>query len=121
MTATLPGAATATRSLETIRADFPALARREGAHRVAYFDGPGGTQVPTVVAEAVTDYLLHHNANTHWAYPTSTESDAITTPFLTTTAPTGTSPAAAAKRACASARAIQAASSNMAYAGPGSA
>jgi cysteine desulfurase family protein (TIGR01976 family) len=28
------------------------------------------------VAEAVTDYLLHHNANTHWAYPTSAETDA---------------------------------------------
>jgi cysteine desulfurase family protein (TIGR01976 family) len=44
---------------------------------VAFFDGPGGTQVPRVVAAAMTDYLLHHNANTHWAYPTSVETDAL--------------------------------------------
>jgi cysteine desulfurase family protein (TIGR01976 family) len=44
---------------------------------VAYFDGPGGTQVPTPVAEAVTRYLYHHNANTHWNYPTSAETDAM--------------------------------------------
>ena len=65
------------RSLDDIRADFPALARHENGHAVAYFDGPGGTQVPRAVADAVTDYLLHHNANTHWAYPTSTETDAM--------------------------------------------
>jgi cysteine desulfurase family protein (TIGR01976 family) len=64
-------------SVDAIRAHFPALARREGAHPVAFFDGPGGTQVPRVVAEAMTDYLLHHNANTHWAYPTSVETDAM--------------------------------------------
>ncbi|HEX6598337.1 MAG TPA: cysteine desulfurase-like protein [Gemmatimonadaceae bacterium] len=58
-----------------IRAHFPALVRREGAHPVAYFDGPGGTQVPTTVADAVRSYLLEHNANTHWAYPTSIETD----------------------------------------------
>ena len=64
-------------SVEAIRAQFPALARREGDHHVAYFDGPGGTQVPRGVAEAMTYYLLHHNANTHWAYPTSVETDAL--------------------------------------------
>jgi cysteine desulfurase family protein (TIGR01976 family) len=64
-------------NLETIRAQFPALARQHNGHPVAYFDGPGGTQVPRVVAEAMTDYLFRHNANTHWAYPTSEETDAI--------------------------------------------
>ncbi len=64
-------------SVDTIRAHFPALARHEGAQPVAFFDGPGGTQVPRVVADAMTDYLLHHNANTHWAYPTSAETDAM--------------------------------------------
>ena len=58
-----------------IRAHFPALVRREGALPVAYFDGPGGTQVPLTVADAVRSYLLEHNANTHWAYPTSIETD----------------------------------------------
>ena len=45
-------------------------------HPVAYFDGPGGTQVPRAVVEAMSDYLLHHNANSHWAFPTSEETDA---------------------------------------------
>ncbi|MEO8620287.1 MAG: cysteine desulfurase-like protein [bacterium] len=65
------------KTLDAIRADFPALARLENGHPVAYFDGPGGTQVPRAVADAVSDYLLHHNANTHWAYPTSAETDAM--------------------------------------------
>jgi cysteine desulfurase family protein (TIGR01976 family) len=65
------------RTVEEIRRDFPALARREQGQPVAYFDGPGGTQVPGAVAEGITDYLLHHNANTHWAYPTSAETDAL--------------------------------------------
>lgn len=60
-----------------IRAHFPALVRREGASPVAYFDGPGGTQVPLTVANAVRAYLLEHNANTHWAYPTSVETDTL--------------------------------------------
>jgi len=59
-----------------IRAAFPALERMHHGDRAAYFDGPGGTQVPRVVIEAMTDYLVHHNANTHWAFPTSEETDA---------------------------------------------
>jgi cysteine desulfurase family protein (TIGR01976 family) len=64
-------------SLAEIRAQFPALARVEQGHPVAYFDGPGGTQVPRRVVEAMSDYLFHHNANTHWVYPTSAETDAL--------------------------------------------
>ena len=64
-------------ALEEIRTQFPALLRRHGGHSVAYFDGPGGTQVPRSVVEAMADYLYHHNANTHWAYPTSAETDQI--------------------------------------------
>jgi cysteine desulfurase family protein (TIGR01976 family) len=60
-----------------IRAHFPALARTHNGFPIAYFDGPGGTQIPRAVAEAMTDYLFHHNANTHWAYPTSVETDDI--------------------------------------------
>jgi cysteine desulfurase family protein (TIGR01976 family) len=65
------------RSTEEIRSHFPALARRHRDRPVAYFDGPGGTQVPGAVVQAMTDYLLHHNANTHWRYPSSRETDAI--------------------------------------------
>ena len=65
------------RSLDAIRTDFPALARREREFPVAYFDGPGGTQVPRGVVDAMSDYLLHHNANSRWMYPTSVETDAV--------------------------------------------
>src|SRR5215211_7411642 len=64
-------------STETIRTHFPALQRSHRGHPVAYFDGPGGTQVPRSVVEAMADYLLNHNANTHWHYPTSEETDVI--------------------------------------------
>ncbi len=62
-------------SVDRIRARFPALARRAAGRPAAFFDGPGGTQVPERVVRAMTDYLLHHNANTHWAYDTSVETD----------------------------------------------
>src|SRR6266581_9780871 len=64
-------------STEEIRRCFPALARTHNGYSVAYFDGPGGTQVPRTVVEAMNDYLYRHNANTHWAYPTSEGTDAI--------------------------------------------
>ena len=64
-------------SLAEIRAQFPALRRRHNGHEVAYFDGPGGTQVPEAVGKAMLDYLYHHNANTHWHYPSSEETDRL--------------------------------------------
>ncbi len=64
-------------STEKIRSHFPALNRQHNGFPVAYFDGPGGTQVPRAVVEAMADYLYNHNANTHWAYPTSIETDEI--------------------------------------------
>ena len=63
-------------SIAQIRAHCPALERVHNGYPVAYFDGPGGTQVPRPVVEAMADYLYHHNANTQWAYPTSAETDA---------------------------------------------
>src|SRR6266536_2092008 len=64
-------------STSEIRSHFPALERIHNGFPVAYFDGPGGTQVPRMVAEAMNDYLFGHNANTHWAYPTSAETDQL--------------------------------------------
>jgi cysteine desulfurase family protein (TIGR01976 family) len=61
--------------VEEIRSSFPALARSHRAGTVAYFDAPGGTQVPAGVSEAVGEQLLRHNANAHWAYDTSRELD----------------------------------------------
>lgn len=63
-------------SVDEIRSHFPALERRHNGLPVAYFDGPGGTQVPRAVGDALLDYLYHHNANAHWSYPTSIETDA---------------------------------------------
>jgi cysteine desulfurase family protein (TIGR01976 family) len=64
-------------SVDEIRRQFPALTRVCDGQAVAYFDGPGGTQVPSSVAAAMADYLFNHNANTHWLYPTSEETDAL--------------------------------------------
>lgn len=64
-------------STAEIRSHFPALQRTYNGRPVAYFDGPGGTQTPRAVAEAMVDYLYHHNANTHWNYPSSAETDAM--------------------------------------------
>jgi cysteine desulfurase family protein (TIGR01976 family) len=64
-------------SLEDIRSQFPALKRVHNGFPAAYFDGPGGTQVPASVVERMNDYLFNHNANTHWAYPTSNETDKL--------------------------------------------
>src|SRR4030095_5118681 len=72
-----PQQLTQMKSTEDIRAQFPALEREHNGYPVAYFDAPGGTQTPRVVVDAVVDYLLNHNANTHWKYPTSHETDAI--------------------------------------------
>src|SRR5688500_526144 len=66
-------------NLDDIRSHFPALDRKHNGQPVAYFDAPGGTQVPRGVVDAMADYLFHHNANTHWPYPTSAETDAIIT------------------------------------------
>jgi cysteine desulfurase family protein (TIGR01976 family) len=78
MDARYPALATnAVARVETIRTAFPALLREHGGLPIAYFDGPGGTQVPHVVADSIVDYLLHHNANTHWRYPTSQETDVL--------------------------------------------
>ena len=62
--------------VDEIRRAFPALRREHAGRPVAYFDGPGGTQVPESVVVAMSEYLIGHNANRRWAYPTSAETDA---------------------------------------------
>lgn len=63
--------------VDEIRGHFPALEREHAGHPVAYFDGPGGTQVPRRVADAVRAYLIDSNANRRWAFPSSAETDAV--------------------------------------------
>lgn len=57
------------------RRHFPALEREINGQPVIYADNPGGTQVPQMVADAVSRYLLHANANTHGAFLTSRLTD----------------------------------------------
>lgn len=63
--------------VDKIRSQFPALKRKINGQPIIYLDGPGGTQVPQRVADKVTEYLLHHNANAGGHFVTSQESDAI--------------------------------------------
>ncbi len=60
-----------------VRSLFPALALEQDGESLAYFDGPGGTQVPESVIEAVTAYYRTSNANSGGAFVTSERSDAI--------------------------------------------
>jgi cysteine desulfurase family protein (TIGR01976 family) len=60
-----------------LRSRFPALTREQAGRPVVYLDGPGGTQVPDVVIEAVSRYYRESNANEGGAFETSRLSDAI--------------------------------------------
>jgi len=64
-------------NLATHRADFPSLSRMVNGRPLVYFDGPAGSQVPRQVIDAITDYYTTSNANTHGAFVTSVESDAM--------------------------------------------
>ena len=63
--------------VDAIRARFPALAQTHDGRPMAFFDGPGGTQVPDSVIDAVVRYYRESNANHGGAFPTSERSDAI--------------------------------------------
>src|SRR5271155_15421 len=58
-----------------IRAQFPALSQKVNGHPAVFLDGPGGTQVPRQVIDAIADYLSRNNANTGGAYQTSRNTD----------------------------------------------
>ncbi|HTS67501.1 MAG TPA: aminotransferase class V-fold PLP-dependent enzyme, partial [Terriglobia bacterium] len=61
--------------IDWVRAQFPALAVKVNGCPAAYFDGPGGTQVPQRVIDAMVGYLATSNANTHGAFATSQRTD----------------------------------------------
>jgi cysteine desulfurase family protein (TIGR01976 family) len=63
--------------VQAIRRRFPALAEPHGEQPLALFDGPGGTQVPETVIEAVSNYYRESNANSGGAFATSERSEAI--------------------------------------------
>src|SRR5271154_517303 len=69
--------ASATLDLHYIRAQFPSLSQTVNGHPAVFLDGPGGTQVPQRVIDAISDYLRRDNANTCGAYATSRRTDAM--------------------------------------------
>ena len=60
--------------VDAVRARYSALQRR-----LAFFDGPGGTQVPDEVIEAVAAYYREANANVSGPYETSRRTEALVT------------------------------------------
>jgi cysteine desulfurase family protein (TIGR01976 family) len=71
--------ATTVRPLDVaaLRRRFPALSRTINGRPAAFLDGPGGSQTPDVVIDAITAYLRGSNANLGGAFATSAESDAL--------------------------------------------
>jgi len=66
-----------TLDIAALRARFPALSLTHDGKPFVYFDGPGGTQVPDSVIEAVGRYYRMSNANHEGTFATSRASDAI--------------------------------------------
>lgn len=60
-----------------LRQQFPALSRSRKGQTAVYLDGPGGTQVPQRVVDAMVHYLTTCNANHGGVFTTSQESDRI--------------------------------------------
>ena len=65
---------TATLDVSSVRARFSALQRP-----LAFFDGPGGTQCPDEVIDAIAGYLRESNANVGAPYDTSRRTDELVT------------------------------------------
>jgi cysteine desulfurase family protein (TIGR01976 family) len=63
--------------LDWVRSQFPSLTQIVNGHPATFLDGPGGTQVPQRVIDALSDYLKYNNANTGGAYSTSRHTDAM--------------------------------------------
>ena len=75
----MPTAATETLALDLtrVRSQFPSLSQTVAGQPAVFLDGPGGTQVPQRVIDAISDYLKNSNANTCGAYATSRRTDAV--------------------------------------------
>jgi cysteine desulfurase family protein (TIGR01976 family) len=63
--------------IEWVRQQFPSLAMKVNGCSPAFFDGPGGTQVPQRVIDAMGEYLAASNANFHGAFATSRRTDEV--------------------------------------------
>jgi cysteine desulfurase family protein (TIGR01976 family) len=70
-------AVSASLDVQWVRSQFPSLAQTVNGPPTVFLDGPGGTQVPQRVIDAIWDYLRRDNANTGGAYGTSRRTDAM--------------------------------------------
>ena len=61
--------------LTWVRSQFPSLSQTVNGQPAVFLDGPGGTQVPQRVIDAISNYLAANNANTGGAYLTSRNTD----------------------------------------------
>ncbi|GAB4118610.1 MAG: cysteine desulfurase-like protein [Roseiflexaceae bacterium] len=66
-----------TLDLAWVRSQFPALREQIAGREAVFFDGPGGTQVPQRVIDAIATYLSTANANVHGAFLTSHRTDQV--------------------------------------------
>jgi cysteine desulfurase family protein (TIGR01976 family) len=64
-------------NIPTLRAQFPSLSRLHNSKPLIFIDGPAGTQVPEYVINAMSDYYKRSNSNTHGAFVTTNETDAL--------------------------------------------
>ena len=62
---------------DSFRQQFPSLQRRPDGNSIVFLDGPGGTQVPIQVIEAISQYYKSSNANTHGPFLYSRETDHV--------------------------------------------
>jgi cysteine desulfurase family protein (TIGR01976 family) len=65
------------KALKSCRLDFPSLSRVYQGRNLVYLDGPGGSQVPQVVIEAISNYYKNSNSNSHGAFITTVETDRV--------------------------------------------
>ncbi|MBS1600389.1 MAG: cysteine desulfurase-like protein [Bacteroidetes bacterium] len=62
---------------QSLRKKFPSLQRVHNNFPMIFLDGPGGTQVPDEVIDAISDYYKKSNSNTHGEFITTNETDAV--------------------------------------------
>jgi cysteine desulfurase family protein (TIGR01976 family) len=72
-----PSGATGALDSVWVRSQFPSLSQTVNGRPAVFLDGPGGTQVPERVIDAISDYLRNSNANTDGFFATSQRTDAM--------------------------------------------
>ena len=63
--------------LAWVRSQFPSLSQKVNGQPAVFLDGPGGTQVPKRVIDAISGYLQRSNANVGGAYAFSRDTEAM--------------------------------------------